>query len=1272
LQSLGYRALSGTNIASLTVPDGFNGFVGNGSLAGMSKLNAAGILFEGTKIPDYTFVGVPGSAGYAIPAGIKEIGFRAFYGCKWLTSVDLHGLTLVGPSAFAGTGITALTVPEDFNGFTSGALQELDGLEADNIVFEGTRIPDCTFSYFMSMTAYEIPAGITAIGDNAFSGCSSLISVDIPAGVTSIGNSAFSRCTSLASVDMPGVTSIGDSAFYGCTSLASVDIPAGVTGIGDYTFYGCTSLASVDIPVGVASIGDSAFSDCTSLTSVDIPAGMTSIGRMAFYSCTSLISVDISAGVKILGDSVFYKCASLSSVSIPESVTDIGQWAFRGCASLASIDIPGSVTNIGQEAFRDCASLTSVEILGPVETVAARTFSGCALLASVSLPDTVKTIGQEAFDGCVPLAEIDLPASLESLGACAFRGTAIERLAFPEGFDGFFEGNAALPGSLGGMEHLKDVQIGGTLTRISDYMFKSAAMESYVIPDTVTEIGAYAFMNCSALTSIKIPDGVRSIGEYAFEGCASLTDVDLTKIETIGNFAFRGCASLTKLSLPPSLKMIGEYAFQGTGITELFVPSSVTGQSRFRDMPQLEKIVFESGFTRLTNWELIGCTSLTEVVLPDTLLSIENFAFASCSSLEEIVLPPSLLNLYSYVIRGTGVEHLSIPPSVTGFAPPSIAASFDGASNLRAVRFEEGRAAIQADALRDAAAVDRVLVPRSVKEIPAGAFADCDAGLKLCGHADNIYAIEYAKSEGLPYAVLPEIETEKLDEAYLYIPYWLQIEANVMSGVTFALAQGSSLPAGLSLSPDGVISGAPLAHSAEPYRFTVTVTSDDVGLWPDEAEFTLTIHERPTDAVLEQQVNDYPIEAYMDKLIAGYSDEVTDQIFKTPPSFGYFLDFWINGVKQVRDVAYTAREGSTVVTLLKRTIQELDNGVYTAVAEFSAEGEHKVVGQNFTVNLLERPPAKPDAETPPAKPDAETPPQPGEEMPPAKPGGETPGESAEAGGDPGAAGSENKAGDANDGGGAEQEGAESNSAGSSGQGGGAFDTGGGAYTGNAPAGDAALSAEGGGAREGAAKASDGGTAGAQAQAQAGADASEPASDTNGAGASAGPASGTGAVDGLPRDANGLYYFVLDGSGRPFEVRVDIPFAAFEALYFDGAPWTRGADYETREGSTVLTIAAERLALLALGMHGVDARFAEGRRVAFTFDLRRAEPAEGAEKDGAADASGGPAENAAATGGTPRLPAVPVALFAIAAVLLLAAGLILRAQLRASRVKRDSA
>ena len=73
-------------------------------------------------------------------------------------------------------------------------------------------------------------------------------------------------------------------------------------------------------------------------------------------------------------------------------------------------------------------------------------------------------------------------------------------------------------------------------------------IESVVIEDGVTSIGANAFDVCSGLTSITIQSSVTSIGWGAFDGCSGLTNITIpNSVTSIGAKAFRGCSGLTRV-----------------------------------------------------------------------------------------------------------------------------------------------------------------------------------------------------------------------------------------------------------------------------------------------------------------------------------------------------------------------------------------------------------------------------------------------------------------------------------------------------------------------------------------------------------------------------------------------------------------------------------------------------------------------------------------------------------------------------------------------------
>ncbi|MGA2863586.1 MAG: leucine-rich repeat domain-containing protein [Verrucomicrobiota bacterium] len=283
------------------------------------------------------------------------------------------------------------------------------------------------------------------------------------------------------------VTSIGDWAFYEISSLSSVTIPDSVTNVGRYAFELCTSLPSVTIPNSVTSIGENAFSGCSSLTNVTIGNSVSSIGVAAFNGCTSLPSVTIPHSVTSIGQHAFGSCRILSSVTIPSSITNIADYTFEYCLSLTNVTIPSSVTRIGDDAFLYCISLTSVTIPNSVTSIGHFAFVGCSSLTNVTIPSSVTSIGEDGFDACSSLTSIMVDA-LNSVYS-SVNGVLLDKnqatlIAYPGGRVG-----------------------------------------TYTIPNSVTNIGGYAFSLCGSLTSVTIPSSVSNIGDWAFEYCASLQGV---------------------------------------------------------------------------------------------------------------------------------------------------------------------------------------------------------------------------------------------------------------------------------------------------------------------------------------------------------------------------------------------------------------------------------------------------------------------------------------------------------------------------------------------------------------------------------------------------------------------------------------------------------------------------------------------------------------------------------------------------------------------------
>ncbi|MBR2376523.1 MAG: leucine-rich repeat domain-containing protein [Clostridia bacterium] len=197
------------------------------------------------------------------------------------------------------------------------------------------------------------------------------------------------------------------------------------------------------------------------------------------------------------------------------------------------------------------------------------------------------------------------------------------------------------------------------VVNIGDYAFDNCVnFESIVIPDGVTSIGYRSFYNCRNLKNISLPNSIVSISEGAFSGCLGLAYNTENNIRYLGNsenlYLYLESAIPQEMSgtviINKDCKFISENAFYGcSNLTKVEIPNSVIsiGKSAFVYCSKLSNAIFEedSQLTKISEELFRSCDNLTEISIPKGVTSIGKGSFENCGNLTKIEIPNSVITI---------------------------------------------------------------------------------------------------------------------------------------------------------------------------------------------------------------------------------------------------------------------------------------------------------------------------------------------------------------------------------------------------------------------------------------------------------------------------------------------------------------------------------------------------------------------------------------------------------------------------------------------------
>ena len=551
--------------------------VAAGAFKGCTALTETVIPAGVAGIGAETFDGCTALTAASVPSSVTAIGAKAFDGCTALTGIALNSVKTIGAEAFAGSGLTQVSVSATtlgeraFSSCASLASASLSGM---------TSIPAGCFAGCVKLAAMTIPNSVTEIGANAFDGCSILASVSLGSGVETVGAEAFADCA-LTSLVLPDqLTTLGDGAFRNNPAIARITFGAGIAAVGDNAFAGNATIERLTVPKTVTQIGAGTFADWSKLNTLTIVGNsLASIGSKAFANAALLAAIyaEPTTVPAIASDSFSGAGASVQgakTVHVPD-VSAYNSWTsacsgytfealgddylsegvyYRASASDPwSTDVPATFASLFVKTAGDNTVMTSAQA-----TAVAKALSAAA---TVDMSEAVyeSTTFPAVFNGNANLTAIVLPANVTAVANNAFKGTGFTSVRI--------RANITYgTGAFNGCASLASVTFDDGVQAIAGSMFTGCPLTEITIPNSVTSIGANAFQNCKSLAKVTLGAGVKAIGGYAFGGCGLLTEMifpDAT--ETIEQNAFADCVKLARVSFGKGMKAIKAYSFTGYG-----------------------------------------------------------------------------------------------------------------------------------------------------------------------------------------------------------------------------------------------------------------------------------------------------------------------------------------------------------------------------------------------------------------------------------------------------------------------------------------------------------------------------------------------------------------------------------------------------------------------------------------------------------------------------------------------------------------------------------
>ena len=189
------------------------------------------------------------------------------------------------------------------------------------------------------------------------------------------------------------------------------------------------------------------------------------------------------------------------------------------------------------------------------------------------------------------------------------------------------------------------------VTAVDIYAFECLDITSVKFPDSLVEIGPYAFSMCSKLESVTFPDSLKKVSFQAFKDCPALKEINFPDhlVET-GDFTFENTPWLDAQRKKDPLVIVNGAVIDGrTCEGKVTIPNGVkyVASGAFSKNEKVTSVVFPASVTNAQENTFWQCTNLTSAELPGV-TGLGFGVFGYCSKVTDIKLSGKITSIDHY------------------------------------------------------------------------------------------------------------------------------------------------------------------------------------------------------------------------------------------------------------------------------------------------------------------------------------------------------------------------------------------------------------------------------------------------------------------------------------------------------------------------------------------------------------------------------------------------------------------------------------------------